>query len=73
MIENRRILEKCVAVAAFVVAAALSFTALLINNNNEIAANNMWVIAQFLTFAATLLGIDYKFTHERKITTGDKK
>lgn len=73
MVNNRRILEKCVAVAAFVVAAALSFTALLINDAHEIAANNMWVIAQFLTFAATLLGIDYKFTHERKIATGVKE
>lgn len=73
MSENRRILEKSVAVAAFMVAAALSFTALLINENNEIAANNMWVIAQFLTFAATLLGIDYKFTHERKTSTGAKE
>lgn len=66
---RKRVLEKSVAVAAFAVAAALSFTALLINQNNEIAANNMWVIAQFLTFAATLLGIDYKFTHADKTNT----
>ena len=65
---SKIVLEKSVAVAAFVVAAALSFTALLINQNNEIAANNMWVIAQFLTFAATLLGIDYKFAHADKTT-----
>lgn len=66
---RKRLLEKSVAVAAFAVAAALSFTALFINQNNEIAANNMWVIAQFLTFAATLLGIDYKFTHADKTNT----
>lgn len=70
---KKRVLEKSVAVAAFVVAAALSFTALLINQDNEIAANNMWVIAQFLTFAATLLGIDYKFTYADKSTPRDTK
>lgn len=70
---RKRLVEKGTAVAAFAVAAALSFTALLINKDNEIAANNMWVIAQFLTFAATLLGIDYKFTHANNTTTGNQK
>lgn len=70
---RKRLVEKGTAVAAFAVAAALSFTALLINKDNEIAANNMWVIAQFLTFAATLLGIDYKFTHANNTTAGNPK
>lgn len=58
-----RILEKSIATASFMVAVALSFTSLLISEEHEIASNVIFVIAQFLTLTATILGIDYKFTH----------
>lgn len=56
-----RKLEKSIATASFIVAVALSFTSLLISENNDIASNVLFVIAQFLTLTATILGIDYKF------------
>lgn len=56
-----RIIEKSIATASFTVAVALSFTSLLISENNDIASNVLFVIAQFLTLTATILGIDYKF------------
>ena len=57
---DRRI-EKALAVAAFLTAAALAFTSLLISEEHDIAANVLFVIAQFLVFAASILGIDYHF------------
>lgn len=65
---SNRHLEKAIAVASFVVAVALAFLSLLINDEHDIAANTMLVIAQFLTLTATILGIDYKFNGQ--ITTG---
>lgn len=56
-----RLLEKSIATASFTVAVALSFTSLLISEDNDIASNVLFVIAQFLTLTATILGIDYKF------------
>lgn len=56
-----RRLEKAIAVAAFIVAVALAFLSLMISEEHDIAANTMFVIAQFLTLCATILGIDYKF------------
>lgn len=64
MTPQNRYLEKAIATASFAVAVALSFTSLLISPDYEIAANVMFVIAQFLTLTATLLGIDYKFSHD---------
>lgn len=61
-IGGKRYLEKAIAVAAFIVATALAFISLLISDEHDIAANVMFVIAQFLTLCATILGIDYKFT-----------
>lgn len=61
MIQGRRI-EKALAVASFLVAVALAFTSLLISDNHDIASNVLFVIAQFLTLSATILGIDYKFS-----------
>lgn len=49
------------AVTALLVAAALAFTSLLISEDHDITANVLFVIAQFLIFAASLLGIDYHF------------
>ncbi len=60
--QQKRILEKTIATASFVVAVALSFTSLLIGKEHDIAANVCLVVAQFLTLTATLLGIDYKFS-----------
>lgn len=57
-----RILEKSIATASFAVAVVLTFVSLAISDNNDIASNVLFVIAQFLTLTATLLGIDYKFT-----------
>lgn len=56
-----RLLEKSIATASFMVAVALSFTSLLISEDSDIASNVLFVIAQFLTLTATILGIDYKF------------
>ena len=58
----RRILEKTIATASFVVAVVLSFTSMLIHDEHDVAGNVMLVVAQFLTLTATLLGIDYKFS-----------
>jgi hypothetical protein len=55
-----RFLERLLAVASFAVATALAFTSMLISQDNDIAANVLLAVAQFLTFAATILGIDYK-------------
>lgn len=62
MAANKRHLEKTIAVASFIVAVALAFISLMISDDHDIAANVMFVIAQFLTLTATILGIDYKFT-----------
>lgn len=56
-----RNIEKAIATASFTAAVALAFTSLLISPDNDIAANTMLTIAQFLTLTATILGIDYKF------------
>lgn len=61
---NKRYLEKSVATASFVVAAALAFTSMAIQASSDITANVLLAIAQFLTFGATLLGIDYKFSSQ---------
>lgn len=60
--QQKRLLEKTIATASFVVAVALSFTSLLLGEEHDIAANVCLVVAQFLTLTATLLGIDYKFS-----------
>ena len=62
MKQSNRLLEKAIATASFVVAVVLTFVSLFISKNNDIASNVLFVIAQFLTLTATLLGIDYKFS-----------
>lgn len=57
-----RVVEKTIAILSFIVAAALAFVSMLVSPTNEIAANNLLAIAQFLTLCATILGINYKFT-----------
>ena len=67
--ENKRYLEKTVATASFLTAVALSFTSMAISEDHDIAANVLFVVAQFLTLTATLLGIDYKFASKAKQST----
>lgn len=58
-----RQLEKGIATSSFLVAVSLAFTSLLISDDHDIAANVLFVIAQFLTLTATILGIDYKLNN----------
>jgi hypothetical protein len=60
--EHHRLLERSLATASFIVAVALAFLSIIISEEHEIAGGNLMTVAQFLTFAATLLGIDYKFS-----------
>lgn len=62
MTTQKRTLEKTIATASFVVAVVLAFVSMAISRDHDIAANVLFVIAQFLTLTATLLGIDYKFS-----------
>lgn len=66
MITQKRLLEKSIATASFAVAVVLAFTSMAISQEHDIAANVIFVIAQFLTLTATLLGIDYKFSQPLK-------
>ena len=67
--QERRILEKTIATASFLVAVALVFISLFISDDNDVAANVCLVVAQFLTLTATLLGIDYKFSANGRFTS----
>ena len=67
MMKISRPIEKALAVASFLVAAALAFTSLLISDEHEIASNVLFVIAQFLLFSASILGLDYKFNLPSKL------
>lgn len=60
MKQNRK-LEKAIATASFMTAVALAFTSIIIDEQHDIAANVLFVIAQFLTLTATILGIDYRY------------
>lgn len=62
ILRQNRTLERLLAVASFLTAVALAFTSMLLSDDHDIAANVLFVIAQFLLFTATVLGIDYKFT-----------
>lgn len=65
-----RKIEKLTAVASFVVAAVLAFTALFLSKDHEIAAGVVMVIAQFLLLTASIFGIDYTFYyHGTKFST----
>ncbi len=67
--QEKRILEKTIATASFIVAVVLVFLSLLISDDNDVAANVCLVVAQFLTLTATLLGIDYKFSANGRFTS----
>lgn len=51
-------LKEWTAVAALAAAIAFSFTALFIPPMGIISASALWVVAQFLIFTASALGID---------------
>lgn len=55
-----RTIEYTVAVASFIVAVALSFVSLWLDDEHEVAAGNCTLIAQFLLLTASIFGIDYK-------------
>ena len=63
--KKARLLEKLIATASFVTAAALAFTALLLNDNADINTGVIYTCAQFLTLTATILGVDYKFNSKK--------
>lgn len=52
--------EKTLAGAAFLVAAALAFTSLIISEEHDITAGVLMGCAQFLLLCASILHIDYK-------------
>lgn len=52
--------EKFLAGAAFLVAAALAFTSMILSPEHDIAAGVLMGCAQFLLLAASILHIDYK-------------
>lgn len=65
--------EKFIAVAAFTVATLLSFTALLISSDHEIAAGVCMVIAQFLILCAAAMHIDLKLKSYETTFRNDKQ
>lgn len=65
---DKRYLEKSIATASFIAAVAFAFTSLVISEDNEVAAGNCTVIAQFLLLTASLFGIDYKLNNHGTTT-----
>lgn len=63
---HKRIIERSIAIASFLTAVALSFVSMSISEDHDIASNVLFVVAQFLTLTATILGIDYKFSTPTK-------
>jgi len=66
MSTQSRYLEKTIATLSFITAVVLSFTSMAISEDHDVASNVLFVVAQFLTLTATLLGIDYKFSQKLK-------
>ena len=69
--KESRTIEYTVAVTSFVVAVALAFVSLWLDDQHEVAAGNCTLVAQFLILTASIFGIDYKlnsygFTHGNK-------
>lgn len=58
--ENTSLFDKVLASAAFLTAAALAFTSLIISETHEITAGVLMACAQFLILCASILHIDYK-------------
>ena len=68
-----RKLEKSIAAASFAAAVSLAFTSMLVRPDNDITANVLLAMAQFLTLTCTILGIDYKFTSFKLKDNGRKE
>ena len=58
---KNRLYEKCLAGLSLLTAIALSFVGLSLSPSSDIGSSTCFVIAQFLTLTATLLGFDYKW------------
>lgn len=56
-----RTYEKSLAGVSLAAAIGLAFAGLFLSKTNDIGATTCFVVAQFLTLTATLLGFDYKF------------
>lgn len=69
---DKRIIEKAIAVGCFLAAVGLSFTSLIISVHHDIAAGVLMMCAQFLTLCATIIGVDYKFTEVRRRIRNEK-
>lgn len=59
MIKNKEA-ESFVAVASFLAAVILAFTAMIISPEHDIAAGVLMMCAQFLLLTASIFGLDYK-------------
>lgn len=74
---NSRHLEKSIAAASFATAVVLAFTSMAVRDDNDLTANVLLAMAQFLTLTCTLLGIDYKFSNiasnQKNIDNGKKQ
>lgn len=71
MIRSRTI-EYTVAVTSFIVAVALSFVSLWLDDEHEVAAGNCTLVAQFLILTASIFGIDYKL-NQYGVTLGKQR
>lgn len=60
------------AVTSFIVAVALSFVSLWLDDEHEVAAGNCTLVAQFLILTASIFGIDYKI-NQYGVTHGQSK
>lgn len=60
MIKDRRT-EKGIAIASFLSAVGLAYTAVILSPTHDIESGVLIMCAQFLMLTATILGIDYKF------------
>lgn len=64
--------KEILATAAVTMASVLSVTALLIPPQGEIDASVLYVVAQFLLFSGTMLGVDVAVERIRGLMRGKK-
>lgn len=69
---DKRTIEKAIAVGCFLAAVGLAFTSMIISEDHDIAAGVLMMCAQFLTLCATIIGVDYKFTEVRRRNQDEK-
>lgn len=55
--------QYCCAVFSLIMAAAFGAAGMWLNAEHVPAGGTLLLISQFLTFAATVFGIDYKWNH----------